>query len=113
METLDTIKQQIESNDIILYMKGSPQQPQCGFSANASQCLMECGEKFAYVDVISNSEIRSTLPKFSNWPTFPQLYIQGELIGGSDIIAELFNKGELQSMVKDGASSEEEQDATE
>lgn len=108
MDILDTIKDQIESNPIILYMKGSPQQPQCGFSARATQALMSCGERFAYVDILQNPEIRSTLPSYANWPTFPQLYIQGELVGGCDIIVELFEKGELQTMVKDASKSEAE-----
>ena len=78
----DTIKEQIKNNAILLYMKGSPEQPMCGFSAQATQALMACGKRFAYVDILSNPEIRATLPKVSNWPTFPQLYVGGELIGG-------------------------------
>ena len=109
MDILDTIKEQIETNSIILYMKGSPQQPQCGFSAQATQALMSCGERFAYVDILQNPEIRSTLPTYANWPTFPQLYINGELVGGCDIIVELFDKGELQTMVTDAVSVQAEQ----
>lgn len=100
MDTVEVIKEQLLSNKIVLYMKGAPNAPQCGFSAKASQALMACGEKFAYVDILSNPEIRETLKTYSNWPTFPQLYIDGELVGGCDIISELYDKGELQEMVK-------------
>ncbi|MCG3169133.1 MAG: Glutaredoxin 4 [Pseudomonadales bacterium] len=99
-DIIETIKQQIASNPVILYMKGSPEQPQCGFSARASQVLMACGERFAYVDILSNPAIRANLPAYANWPTFPQLWVDGELIGGSDIIAEMYEKGELQPLIK-------------
>ncbi|RZV48920.1 MAG: monothiol glutaredoxin, Grx4 family, partial [Pseudomonadales bacterium] len=69
---MDTIKGQVESNPVILYMKGSPDMPQCGFSAQTVEAVMECGKRFAYVDVLGNPEIRENLPKFANWPTFPQ-----------------------------------------
>ena len=101
---MEIIKQQIEGNPIILYMKGSPNQPQCGFSARATQVLMACGERFAYVDILSNPEIRANLPAYGNWPTFPQLWINGELIGGSDIIAEMYEKGELLPLVKEAVA---------
>jgi monothiol glutaredoxin len=103
-DVIEIIKQQIASNPVILYMKGSPNQPQCGFSARASQALMACGERFAYVDILTNPEIRANLPAYANWPTFPQLWIDGELIGGSDIIAEMLEKGELQPLVKEAAA---------
>jgi len=103
MDIIETIKEQIASNSILIYMKGSPNAPQCGFSARASQALMACGERFAYIDILQNPEIRATLPKYANWPTFPQLWVKGELIGGSDIILELFEKGELQQLIKDAA----------
>jgi monothiol glutaredoxin len=106
MEVLDTIKQQVEGNTIILYMKGSPQQPQCGFSSQASQAVMSCGERFAFVNILDNPEIRATLPSYSNWPTFPQLFIKGELVGGCDIVMELHEQGELETMIKDAAASE-------
>lgn len=98
-DTLSKIKSQIEENKIILYMKGSPEMPQCGFSSRATQCLQACGKPFAFVDILQNPEIRQTLPSYANWPTFPQLYIKGELIGGSDIIAELYESGELQQLI--------------
>jgi monothiol glutaredoxin len=99
MDVLASIKQQVESNPIILYMKGSPQFPMCGFSGRAVEALKRCGKEFAYVDVLTNPEVRQNLPRFSDWPTFPQLFINGELIGGSDIVVELFESGELQKMV--------------
>lgn len=100
MDTIDVIKEQLSSNPIILYMKGSPNQPQCGFSARASQALMACGERFAYVDILANPDIRAELPKYANWPTFPQLWVGGELVGGCDIVVELYESGELQTLVK-------------
>ena len=105
MDVVETIKQQIESNTIILYMKGSPQQPQCGFSSQSSQAVMSCGERFAFVNILDHPEIRATLPSYSNWPTFPQLYINGELVGGNDIITELHEQGELQTMIKEAVAA--------
>ena len=92
MSIEQTIQDQIASNSILLYMKGNPEAPQCGFSSQATQLLMACGKKFAYVDILSNPEIRATLPSVSNWPTFPQLFDEGELIGGCDIIVEMYEK---------------------
>jgi monothiol glutaredoxin len=93
------IKAQIAENPILLYMKGTPQFPQCGFSARAVKLLQSCGVKFAAVNILEEQDIRATLPIYAQWPTFPQLYVKGELIGGSDIMAELFDKGELQTIV--------------
>lgn len=104
MDVMETIKQQVEGNTIILYMKGSPQQPQCGFSSQASQAVMSCGERFAFVNILEHPEIRAMLPSYSNWPTFPQLFIKGELVGGCDIIMELHEQGELQTMIKDAVA---------
>jgi monothiol glutaredoxin len=104
-DILDTIKEQIEANPIILYMKGSPAAPQCGFSAQTVQCLVACGQRFAYVDILSNPEIRATLPEYANWPTFPQLYVSGELVGGCDIITEMFESGELEPLIKSAAEA--------
>ena len=100
MDVIDTIKEQIANNPVLIYMKGAPNAPQCGFSARAVQALMACGEKFAYVDILQNPDIRANLPGYANWPTFPQLWIGGELVGGSDIILELHESGELTDMVK-------------
>ena len=107
MDIIETIKEQIANNPVLLYMKGSPNAPQCGFSARASQALMACGEKFAYVDILQNPEIRANLPKYANWPTFPQLWVNGEQVGGSDILLELHEKGELQQLVKGAAGKTE------
>lgn len=102
---VDTIKEQIENNTILLYMKGTPKFPQCGFSSQASQALMACGEKFAFVNILENPEIRAELPKYANWPTFPQLWVSGELVGGCDIIVEMAQSGELQTLVKQAAAA--------
>lgn len=99
MDTVEKIKKQIADNAIILYMKGSPERPQCGFSARAVQCIKDCGAKFVHVDILANPDIRQMLPQVSDWPTFPQLYVKGELIGGSDIIAEMFQQGELKPVL--------------
>ena len=99
--TEDNIKQQIAENPIILYMKGSPQAPQCGFSAQTVQCMVACGQRFAYVDILANPDIRATLPGIANWPTFPQLWVDGELVGGCDIVTEMFEAGELQTLLDD------------
>ncbi|OCG08145.1 monothiol glutaredoxin, Grx4 family [Gilliamella sp. wkB178] len=104
MTTLDKIKRQIAENPIILYMKGSPKLPSCGFSAQAVQVLSQCGEQFAYVDILQNPDIRAELPKFANWPTFPQLWVEGELIGGCDIMLEMFQAGELQTLIRQTAA---------
>ena len=105
METIDKIKKQINDNTVLLYMKGSPKLPSCGFSSQATQALMQCGYPFAYVDILQNPDIRAELPKYGNWPTFPQLWINGELIGGCDIILEMFQQGELQTMIKELAET--------
>lgn len=106
MDIMESIKEQIESNDILLYMKGSPNAPQCGFSAQTVQSVMECGQKFAYVDILSNPEIRAELPKYANWPTFPQLWVKGELVGGCDIITDMHQKGELKALLDAAAPAE-------
>lgn len=93
------IKQQQQDHRIVLYMKGVPEQPQCGFSARAVQLLQACGAEFFYVNILDRLDIRETLPKIANWPTFPQLYVDGELVGGSDIMIELYQNGELQQLL--------------
>lgn len=102
MDVIERIKAQVESNPVLLYMKGTPDFPQCGFSGKAVQILAHCGVEFAYVNIFEDPEIRESLKIFSNWPTFPQLYVNGELVGGSDIMMQLFESGELQKMVKSG-----------
>ena len=104
MDIIETIKEQIENNAILLYMKGSPNAPQCGFSQRATQALMACGEKFAYVDILANPDIRANLPAYANWPTLPQLWVDGELVGGCDIITEMHESGELEKIVKAAAA---------
>ncbi len=106
MSIEETIKDQINSNPIILYMKGDPNQPQCGFSSQATQMLMACGERFAYVDILSNPEIRANLPKISDWPTFPQLFVDGELVGGCDIMTEMYQSGELKTLLAEVSPTE-------
>ena len=91
---LETIKRQISENPILLYMKGSPQAPQCGFSAKTIECMVGCGQRFAYVDILSNPEIRATLPSYAEWPTFPQQWVDGEHVGGCDIVTDKFESGE-------------------
>ena len=105
MDTLEKIKQQVAENSIILYMKGSPQLPQCGFSARSVAALEACGADFAYVDILANPDIRQTLPQYADWPTFPQLYINGELVGGCDIITEIYESGELKQMINDATET--------
>jgi monothiol glutaredoxin len=100
MDVLERIDDAVKSNPVIIFMKGSPQMPQCGFSSRASQALMQCGEEFAYVNVLSDPEIFQNLPRYADWPTFPQVYIGGELIGGCDITLEMLESGELQKAVK-------------
>ena len=99
MNIEEKIKSQIKDNQILLYMKGSPEQPQCGFSQRATQILVACGKECSFVDILSNPEIRETLPDVSNWPTFPQLFVKGELIGGSDIMFEMYQSGEMQELI--------------
>lgn len=100
MTIQDKIKQQITENNIVLYMKGNAELPMCGFSARAVNILKSCGAMFATIDVLQDDEIRQGIKVYSNWPTIPQLYIKGEFIGGSDIMAEMYEAGELQELIK-------------
>jgi len=100
MDVMDRIKEQVERNPIMIYMKGTPQFPQCGFSSRTAQALQACDVEFSYVNVLADPEVFENLPRYANWPTFPQVYINGELIGGCDITLELFEKGELQNMTR-------------
>lgn len=95
-DTQERIKQAVQSNDVVLFMKGSPDFPQCGFSGRAVQVLRACNTEFSSVDVLADDDVRQGIKEFSNWPTIPQLYVKGEFIGGSDIILEMYEKGELQ-----------------
>jgi monothiol glutaredoxin len=99
MDVLERIKEQVESNGTIIYMKGTPQMPMCGFSSRAADALKSSDMEFAYVNVLADQEIFQNLPRFADWPTFPQIYINGELVGGCDITLELAERGELKKMM--------------
>jgi monothiol glutaredoxin len=99
-DTNTRIEKILSENKIVLFMKGSPQFPQCGFSARATAILNECGVKFHSVDVLQDPDIRDGIKTYGNWPTIPQLYVNKELIGGSDIMMEMFEAGELQPVLK-------------
>ncbi len=103
MDVNARIEEQLESNQVMLYMKGSPDFPQCGFSGQTVAALKAIGKPFAYVNIFEDPEIREGLKQYSNWPTFPQLYVKGELIGGCDIVIEMFESGELQNLLADVA----------
>jgi monothiol glutaredoxin len=98
--TEEVIRDQIANNPVLLYMKGVPTMPQCGFSAKAVACLQETGIPFAYVNILQAPQIREKLPSISQWPTFPQLFVKGELIGGSDIVDEIAQRGELKPLLE-------------
>ena len=101
MDTQDKIKQQVTGNTVVLYMKGTPQFPQCGFSALAVQALNACGvSRFFSVNVLENPDIREGIKQFANWPTIPQLYVNGEFVGGADIVKEMYQSGELQKLLE-------------
>ena len=104
MSIEDKIKEQIKDNKILIYMKGSPYEPKCGFSAKTVQALIECEAEFSYVDILENQEIRQALPNISDWPTFPQVYVGGDLIGGCDIVTEMHESGELKPIIQDAIS---------
>jgi monothiol glutaredoxin len=108
MDTIERIKSQLADNPVILYMKGTPDFPQCGFSGRAVQILENCGTDYAYVNIFEEPELREGLKAYSQWPTYPQLYVKGELIGGSDIMLDLFQKGELQEMLATAAPAKAE-----
>ncbi len=101
MDVLERIREQVENNPIVIYMKGTPQFPMCGFSSRAAQALQACGVEFGYVNVLEDPEIFENLPRYADWPTFPQIYVNGELIGGCDITLELFERGELKPMLEE------------
>ena len=100
MSAQDTIREQVTTNDVVLYMKGSPDFPMCGFSSAAVQMLKLCGvESYLSVDVLQDPEIRQGIKEFSSWPTIPQLYVKGEFVGGSDIMREMYESGELKQLL--------------
>ncbi len=106
MDIIEKIREVVENTPIVLFMKGNPQFPQCGFSARTVEALKNCGVEFSYVDVLEEPSVRENLPKYSDWPTFPQLFINGELVGGCDIVLELYEQGELQKMVQEAVKGE-------
>ena len=102
MDTQAKIKQTVTANNVVLYMKGNPKFPQCGFSNMATQILDACQAQYTAVDVLQDQEIREGIKQYANWPTIPQLYIKGEFVGGSDIMRAMYESGELQTLI-DGA----------
>ncbi|MEE9494814.1 MAG: Grx4 family monothiol glutaredoxin [Gammaproteobacteria bacterium] len=105
MDVMDRIKQEVEGNTIVVFMKGTPQLPSCGYSSRVAQMLQSCEVDFAHVNVLADPEVFENLPRYANWPTFPQLYVKGELIGGHDIAMEMFQKGELKTLLQDAVSN--------
>ena len=106
MEVNERIKKQLESSPVLLYMKGTPDFPQCGFSAKTVSVLRAAGAKFAYINIFEDPEIREGLKVYSSWPTFPQLYVNGELVGGCDIAVELYESGELKQMLDEATAAQ-------
>jgi monothiol glutaredoxin len=104
MDVLERIDGQVKGNPVVIYMKGTPHFPQCGFSMRAAAALQECGVPFAYVNVLQDPEIFENLPRYADWPTFPQIYVDGELVGGCDITLELHASGELKAMMEQAAA---------
>lgn len=103
MSLEEKLKQQIKENPILIYMKGTPYEPRCGFSAKTVQILIDCGAQFAFVDILENQEVRATLPSVSDWPTFPQVFVSGELVGGCDIVTQMHESGELKKIIDEAA----------
>ena len=105
MDVIERIKSQLAVNPVLLFMKGTPDFPQCGFSAAAVRALSAVGAKYGTVNIFEDPELREALKQYSNWPTYPQLYVNGELIGGSDIIIEMYNSGELEKVVSEAGAT--------
>jgi len=103
VDVLERIKEQVENNPVVIYMKGTPQFPMCGFSSRAAEALSSTGVEFGYINIIQDQEIFENLPRYADWPTFPQIYIGGELVGGCDITLELAANGELKTMMETAA----------
>jgi len=99
IDVQDQIRQTVKSNDVVLFMKGTPDFPQCGFSGRAVQVLRACGSEFSSVNVLVDEDVRQGIKQYSKWPTIPQLYVKGEFVGGSDIVFEMYEKGELQQIL--------------
>lgn len=106
MDKKEAIRKQVSENTVVLYMKGTPDAPMCGFSAAAIQILEACGvEEVATVNVLDDPDIRQGIKEFSSWPTIPQLYVRGDFVGGADIMREMYQSGELQKLIGSGAAS--------
>ena len=105
MDVIERIKSQLSASPVVLYMKGTPDFPQCGFSAAAVRALSAAGANFSHVNIFEDPELREALKQYSNWPTYPQLYVNGELVGGSDIIIEMYKSGELQKLIGEAAKA--------
>ena len=100
-DVLERIDDQVKGNNVMIYMKGTPQSPQCGFSSRTVDALKQVGQEFGYCNVLADPEIFQNLPRYADWPTFPQVYVAGELIGGCDITLEMFENGDLKKMIDD------------
>ena len=109
MDVNSRIEEQLKGHEVLLYMKGTPDFPQCGFSGQTVAALKAVGKPFAFVNILEDQEIREGLKAYSNWPTFPQLYVNGELVGGCDIVVEMYHSGELQTML--GSEAGDQADA--
>ncbi len=105
MTVNERIEQQLKEHPVILYMKGTPDFPQCGFSGRVVEILNECGVEYAYVNILEDPQLREALKQYSNWPTYPQLYVKGELVGGCDIMIQLHQSGELRKMLKQAVAT--------
>ena len=108
MDVMERIDKAVKENPVMIFMKGTPQLPQCGYSSRTAQALAACGQEFGHVNVLADPEIFENLPRYANWPTFPQLWINGELVGGCDIITDLAQSGELAEMISAAAPAEED-----
>ncbi len=104
MDINERIKQQIDANKVVLFMKGIPDFPQCGFSAQTVAALRACQTEFAHVNILEDPELREALKSYSNWPTYPQLYVDGDLVGGCDIVIEMYHSGELKTLLSETAT---------
>jgi monothiol glutaredoxin len=107
VDVIQRIQEQLKSNPVVLYMKGTPDFPQCGFSAAAVRTLEACGASLGYVNIFEDPELRDALKRYSNWPTYPQLYVNGELVGGADILNEMYQKGELKQLLDEAGATKQ------
>jgi monothiol glutaredoxin len=106
MNVIESIKSSVQDNPIVIFMKGTPDFPQCGFSMRTVETIKACNVEFTYVDILAEPKVKGSLPKFSNWPTFPQVFVKGEFVGGCDITLEMFQKGELQELLNNAVNQD-------